>query len=312
LEKGISKSWKGNDMKHNTVEFHLSSSAAKERISTLTLAKVWRSSFGLTVDRFFSSQEIELEPVPPYNYYRFTSALSGDADFYSKLMRRIGYEASEKAEFVQAALEIAPGQKVLDVGSGIGNFSTRCPGEYRGIDTNPTAVEDAAKLGRNVHYGLVQDEKPNSYDIVTVFQVLEHVDSPREFISSCVSCLRPGGILIVTTPDMNGFVGYHTNEILNYPPHHMSWWSQSSLQALVNDCGCAVTKVWNEPLQSRHLGGALSALFWPRSEKHLTTSIFFPLFDLGFHLVARIAARRWKNIPFIMGHTMMVVATKIE
>jgi SAM-dependent methyltransferase len=284
----------------------------KGKISTSTLAKMWQSAFGLNVDRFFSSPEIELQPVPPYNYYRFTFARPGDGEFYGRLMRRIGYESAERSEFGEAALEIAEGEKVLDVGSGTGNFSTRCRGEYKGLETNPVAVEDAAKLGRNVHLGLVEDEVPESYDAVVAFQVLEHVDDPKEFIKACVRCLRPGGRLILSVPDMNGFVGYATNELLNYPPHHMTWWTESSLRALIADCGCEPIKVWYEPLRKLHLCGALSAIFWPRGERHLVSSIRFRIMRLGIRVLSRIAASKWDHVPFIKGHTMMVVATKTQ
>jgi SAM-dependent methyltransferase len=254
---------------------------------------------------------MELDRVAPYGYYRFSPAHSGDARFYERLMRRRGYDSAEKAEFREAALGIVAGDKVLDVGCGTGNFSIQCPGSYRGIETNPGAVEDAGKLNRNVKLGLVQDEEPNSYDIVTAFQVLEHVDDPKGFIGACVDCLRPGGRLILSVPDMDGFMGYIANEILNYPPHHMSWWSESSLRSLIMGCGCETTKVWHEPLQRTHLRPALSAFLWPRSERHLTDSILFFFVELAAKVLARIAAMRWNEVPFVRGHTLMVVATKV-
>jgi len=292
-------------------KYHLpTEDSFRGKISVLTLSKMWKSKYGVSVDRFFASGELELIPVQPYNYYRFSSAKSGDAEFYGKLMRHMGYDCAEKPEFSEAILAIDPRDKVLDVGCGIGNFSLRCPGLYRGIDTNPTAVEDAAKLGRNVQYGMVQDEEPNSYDVVTAFQVLEHVDDPNTFLRACISCLRPGGILIISTPNMGGVVGYTTNEILNYPPHHMTWWSHSSLQSLISDCDCELTSLWLEPLQPIQFRIALLALLWPRNEKHLTTSRFFPVFELAIKVLARIAGKLWGEIPFIAEQTVMVVARK--
>jgi SAM-dependent methyltransferase len=279
-------------------------------ICSTQITKMWKSQFGIDVSRFFSEPEFGLVVVPPYNYYRFTSVRSGDAEFYASLMSRMGYDRAEKAEFRQAGLEITPRDKVLDVGSGIGNFSVVCTGEYRGVETNPRAVEDARKLGRNVHLGFVQDEKPNSFDVVTVFQVLEHVEDPKSFLQACVKCLRPGGRLIVSTPNLNGIMGYLSSEILNYPPHHMSWWSASSLQALIADCDCKVAKFWEEPLQRVHMAAALSALIWPRSEKHLTNSWLFPSFNRVMRLLARVASRKWDEVPFVKGHAVMVVATK--
>ena len=303
---------KGNQMPQNEIVIDPPEEKIGGTISSAQITKMWKSQFGIDVTRFFSEPEFQLVPAPPYNYYRFTSVRSGDAEFYASLMSRMGYDRSEKAEFRQASLEITPKDKVLDVGSGIGNFSVLCTGQYRGVETNPRAVEDAANLGRNVHLGFVQDEEPNSFDVVTVFQVLEHVEDPKPFLTACVKCLRPGGRLIVSTPNVNGIMGYLSNEILNYPPHHMSWWSASSLQALIADCGCEIDKVWEEPLQHVHTAAALSALFWPRDEKHLTDSWLFPTFNRVMRVIARTVCRKWVEVPFVKGHAVMVVAKRVS
>lgn len=287
------------------------------RISTAQLSRIWKKNFGLDVKRFFSSSEVLLEQVSQYGYYRFRSATPGDSVFYSQLMTRMGYEAAEKAEFREAAREIGPNDKVLDVGCGTGNFSERCPGIYRGIDTNSTAVEDGVRVGRNVNCAYVEEEQPNSYDVVTLFQVLEHVDDPVSFLQACVSCLRPGGCLIVSTPNMNGIMGWVSNDILNYPPHHMSWWSPSSLQTIVRGIGCEPTRIWEQPLQPTHFQTALNALIWPRDETHLTSSLAFRFVGLGTRILAKVLARfassKWKDgVPFIKGHTVMVVAHKAK
>lgn len=300
-------------MKGRTMSENPTTSEVLGKISAAQLVRIWRSKFGLDVKRFFSSSEVLLEPVSPYGYYRFRPAEPGDTVFYSQLMRRMGYEAAEKAEFREAAREIGPRDEVLDIGCGTGNFSVTCPGIYRGIDTSPTAVEDGAKMGRNVNCAYVENEQPDTYDVVTLFQVLEHVADPVSFLKSCVACLRPGGRLIVSTPNMNGIMGWVANDILNYPPHHMSWWSPLSLQAIVKDAGCEPGRVWEQPLQRAHFHTALNALFWPRDETHLTSSPVFRIVCLGTRILARLAASRWHDsVPFIMGHTVMVVAHKAK
>lgn len=281
-------------------------------ILTATLVRLWRSKYGIDTARFFSTAQMQLEAIPPYNYYCFTAAHPGDSAFYAELMGRIGYDRQDKPEFTEAAREIAATDRVLDVGCGIGNFSAPCVGEYRGIDTNPAAIEEARKMGRNVHLASVGDDCSAAYDVVTLFQVLEHVEEPKEFLNACVRCLRAGGQLIVSTPDIDGFMGSVTNEILNYPPHHMTWWSTDSLRALVEDCGCEVMKMWHEPLRRDHLRAAFSAILWPRDEAHLTESLRFRVVELWAKLLARAAARKWVQVPFMRGHSVMVVARKVR
>lgn len=283
---------------------------SRRGISARKLARLWRWRYGINVDRLFASDEIRLEPVPPYYYYRFSSSIPGDAEFYSTLMRRMGYDHAEKPEFKRAVLEITPGDKVLDVGCGTGNFAAECPGAYKGIDTNPTAIEDGRRQGRNVHLSLLEDEMPGYYDVVTVFQVIEHVDDPGAFIGACIACLRPGGKIIVSTPNMNGVVGYLANNLLNYPPHHMTWWSASSLEMLIADSGCDPSDIWEEPLRRCHISDVLTALFWPRTERHLTPQIRYRVVRLALRFASVFAAKEWEEIPFIKGHAMAVVGVK--
>lgn len=298
-------------MKYGSTSFGPSHPDFGGKISTARLLEIWEKTFGLDVEQFFSSSEVTLEPVPPYGYLRFTSSRGGDSTFYSHLMRKMGYDTAEKAEFARAALEISPEDRVLDVGSGIGNFATVCPGVYSGIDTNPVAITDGAGLGRNVRLGMVENETPESCDVVTLFQVLEHVEEPRQFLQACIRCLRPGRRLIVSTPNMEGILGYVPNEILNYPPHHMTWWSPPALQALLKDCGCETLKVWREPLQRIHVPSALGALFFPRGSGHHYSWLRNRLLTFATKVLALPIKRKWTEVPFITGHTMMIVATKL-
>jgi 2-polyprenyl-3-methyl-5-hydroxy-6-metoxy-1,4-benzoquinol methylase len=279
-------------------------------IPTSTLTRIWQNRHGVDVKRFFSSTETTLEVVQPHGYWKFSNAQSGDAAFYADLMRRRGYSGAGKAEFLRAAEEIGPGDLVLDVGCGTGNFSDVCSGTYRGIETNPAAVEDAVRLGRNVHSASLLDEKENSYDVVIALQVLEHVEDPLSFLKACTRCLRPGGRLIIATPDREGVMGYARNEILNYPPHHMSWWSESSLRAIASSCDCEFMHAWHEPLQKQHVRLAISALFSPRRENHFDTSVFRSIVDKALSGLGRVARRHWKEVPFINGHTVMIIARK--
>jgi 2-polyprenyl-3-methyl-5-hydroxy-6-metoxy-1,4-benzoquinol methylase len=279
-------------------------------VSSALLAKMWKSQFNVDVTKFLHAEDIKLIPVVPHNYLKFAPVSSGDGEFYSNLMRRMGYDSETKPEFSEAASFIAPESMVLDVGCGMGAFSLKCPGSYCGIDTNRTAIEDGVTLGRNVRYGFVQDEAEGKYDVVTAFQVLEHVDDPVGFIQACINCLRPGGTIIISTPNMRGMTGYVPNEILNLPPHHLTWWDDSSLKSLIDGNNCNTCKIWYEPLQPTQYSNVLMALLWPRDDRHLVTSPLFPILRACVRIATRIAARIWHDVPFVFGQTIMAVAMK--
>lgn len=64
--------------------------------------------------------------------------------------------------------------------------------ESRGVRVVPLAIEE------------VTDELPEA-DVVVAFEVLEHLYEPRAFLAGCARRLRPGGLLVLTTPNGLGF-----------------------------------------------------------------------------------------------------------
>ncbi|HUT35646.1 MAG TPA: class I SAM-dependent methyltransferase [Planctomycetota bacterium] len=103
------------------------------------------------------------------------------------------------------------GGRILDVGCSKGYFleAARANGwEAVGVELNRRAVEDARARGLDVRHGdlcdLALDEE--SFDVVTLFDVLEHTAAPRALLAACRAVLRLGGLLVVTTPDIGGLV----------------------------------------------------------------------------------------------------------
>jgi SAM-dependent methyltransferase len=67
--------------------------------------------------------------------------------------------------------------------------------------------------------------------VVYSFHVLEHLtDNIISFIENCLKCLKPGGKFIISVPNNEGFSPKYS--VLNYPPHHMGLWGNTSLNYL--------------------------------------------------------------------------------
>jgi 2-polyprenyl-3-methyl-5-hydroxy-6-metoxy-1,4-benzoquinol methylase len=73
------------------------------------------------------------------------------------------------------------------------------------------------------------------YDIVTCFNVIEHVLDPLQFLDHLVSCTRPGGYIIITTPNPGclraRLRGHRRWERID-PPHHINLFTRRSLAAM--------------------------------------------------------------------------------
>ena len=101
----------------------------------------------------------------------------------------------------------APGSAYMEVGCGYGfglDFACNTRGWHgRGIDPAPLAAlgRDALGLPIELRYLRDDDEAQGTMDVVMGSEVIEHVTSPAAFVRTLRAMLRPGGLLILTTPN---------------------------------------------------------------------------------------------------------------
>jgi SAM-dependent methyltransferase len=101
------------------------------------------------------------------------------------------------------------GADVLDFGCGAGEGTAsmaRHAGSILGVDVADDAVRYAQEhnAGPNIRYETIRDAvaRPDaSFDVVCSFQVLEHVEDPDAYLAEARRLLRPGGRLLLATPD---------------------------------------------------------------------------------------------------------------
>jgi ribosomal protein S27E len=79
----------------------------------------------------------------------------------------------------------------------------------------------------------------NDFDLLTTFELVEHLQNPFEFFSKARSCLRSGGALFFTT--LSGFgldiqlLGKDSKSVS--PPHHLNFFNPKSIELLLKRCG---------------------------------------------------------------------------
>lgn len=119
-----------------------------------------------------------------------------------------------RLDFIDKHANLA-GKKVLDIGCGGGILSesmAKRGAKVKGIDLGeaPLAVAKihAKEEDLDVEYQAISAEKiaqqePNSYDIVTCMEMLEHVPDPAAIVSACATLVKPNGHVFFSTINRN-------------------------------------------------------------------------------------------------------------
>ena len=141
-------------------------------------------------------------------------------------------------------LDAVPGGKLLDVGCGSGDWllAMRERGwRVAGTDFDENAVNFAKKRGLDVVCGALEAQNfaANGFDAVTLSHVIEHVPDPLAELKECLRILKPGGKLVLFTP--NGDSLSHKVFKRDWrglePPRHLHIFSMNSMRRLLESAG---------------------------------------------------------------------------
>jgi SAM-dependent methyltransferase len=109
---------------------------------------------------------------------------------------------------------VPSGMRLLDVGANFGLFVREASRYYEavGLEPSPTVVSWARQeIGAPLEIGSIYDEDgrfDGRFDIVTLFDVVEHLPDPQKALSQCRRFLRKGGYLFLTTPNTGSLMRY--------------------------------------------------------------------------------------------------------
>lgn len=136
-----------------------------------------------------------------------------------------------------------PGLRLLDVGCGVGRFcqAARSLGwDVSGIDLSERAIELGRPYAsfpmRAATVGQVADEGER-YDVVTAFEVIEHLRDPLTFVADVRRVLEPGGQVFFTVPNWE-WEGVRSATRPDWvPPVHLLFFTSAALRALGDASG---------------------------------------------------------------------------
>ena len=148
------------------------------------------------------------------------------------------------------------GRRLLDVGAAAGFFVSEAierGWDAGGVDVSPPMVEFAARRGVPVVLGDLAAVEDAPFDVVTMWDYIEHSVDPSDDVRRAAGLLRPGGVIALSTGDVESVVarmsGRHWH--LLTPRHHNFFFGTSTIRRLLEAHGFAV-------LEASHPGARYS------------------------------------------------------
>jgi 2-polyprenyl-3-methyl-5-hydroxy-6-metoxy-1,4-benzoquinol methylase len=199
---------------------------------------------------------------------------------------------------------------ILDVGCGMGYFLEQAllrGWNVFGTEFTDEAISICENKGITMKQGALDSKwfDDGFFDVITSFEVIEHINNPQIDLMNTNKVLRPGGLFYCTTPNFNSFSRRYLKNKWNniYYPEHLSYYTTSSLTKMFKNyrlipekiltTGISLTRIkssrdgdeQNEPISSTSideiLRNQLEKRFYYRALKNVMNLIltFFRLGD---------------------------------
>jgi 2-polyprenyl-3-methyl-5-hydroxy-6-metoxy-1,4-benzoquinol methylase len=134
--------------------------------------------------------------------------------------------------------------KILDVGCGTGLFlaeALKRGWEVYGTEFTDKAIEICTKKNIRMHQGKLDPAwfPDETFDIITSFEVLEHINNPVEEVRNINKILRTGGLFYFTTPNFNAVERFFLKSnynVIGYP-EHLAYYTKHTVNYLLSGNG---------------------------------------------------------------------------
>jgi 2-polyprenyl-3-methyl-5-hydroxy-6-metoxy-1,4-benzoquinol methylase len=184
------------------------------------------------------------------NYYRFE--IEGDHKFID---HHFIDTAQTQTPYWTRILRLINQQKkqgkLLDIGSGNGAFlvQARLAGfDVEGQDISPYFLNYCKKTyGLKIHEGELSSLHlpSNCFDIVTLFDVIEHHRQPQDLLQEVRRILKPDGIIVISTHDIGNFFArlYGKKWRMIYPIGHLIYYTKQTLANSLKQSGFQIVRI---------------------------------------------------------------------
>ena len=181
---------------------------------------------------------------------RFLSTMFG---WLVNVLSNLNGLTNERRDLADMHLNELPPGRLLEIGCGDGQFLDRMKGfgwTVEGVDFDAKAADAAKeKFGIDVKVGRLEEMRypDGSFDAVTMRHVIEHVFDPIATMREVRRILKPGGIVVVLTPnaDSLGLRTYGPNWRGLEPPRHIHIFTPRTLDHVASKAGLETVRAYS-------------------------------------------------------------------
>jgi 2-polyprenyl-3-methyl-5-hydroxy-6-metoxy-1,4-benzoquinol methylase len=140
---------------------------------------------------------------------------------------------------------IKPSGKLLEVGCARGDFlrAAREWFDVCGVEPNAELAAASSQVAP-VHQDIIERTPWSDFDVIATFHVIEHVDSPRSFVRAAVERLKPGGLMVIETPNIDTFpYKLFKSRWRQFIPEHYFFFNPKTMARLFLDFGLKTERV---------------------------------------------------------------------
>jgi SAM-dependent methyltransferase len=178
--------------------------------------------------------------MPPASYYE--QATGDYVEFHS-----VGSDVIKwwHKSFIDSFPDLTRKGKILDIGCADGRLLKEMKNrgwDIYGIDFDRLSIAVAKKKCESENiFALSLDEfidkmGPQTFDLITFFEVLEHQPDPAKFFDGIKRLLKPDGMIAGSLPNRDRYIVRNRFSPDN-PPHHFTFWGKDTLKSFIERMG---------------------------------------------------------------------------
>jgi len=199
----------------------------------------------------YSFNDIESYTCSKCGLRQFSKAQPGPAGFYKKLATELSwYYPTVRWESKPVLSRIHKNDSVVEIGCGSGqfiHFAKKSGISITGLELSEEAIERGKREGLCILHASEAKKLSENFNFLLMFQVLEHLTDPFQFLKEHIHLVKKGGYIIVSVPMLHSICGYLPDP-LSWPPHHITSWTKESLTELGKRLNVQLIEIQEQPI----------------------------------------------------------------